>query len=364
MADFRISVDPADIDDLRRRLDAARWPDDVTGEAADWDWGTPPAVLRPLVERWREGYDFAQTQERWNLLQHVRVDIDGVGIHAIRAGTPGQTPLLLIHGWPDGFLRFERVLPLLADRFDIVIPSIPGFGFSDRSASPGMGPVHVADLFLELMSALGFERFGVHGADVGSTIAEVIAQRAPGRVIGLHLGDVPAWHRYAVDPATAGPEVRDFLAAMGDWFATEGAYAQLQRTKPQTLGYALNDSPLGLLAWIAEKFQAWSDGGLGAYSEDEILDDVSLYWFTKTAASSARYYREGALTPPDPAVRVEVPVGLTIFPKDIGVPPREYAELFFDVRRFTLVDRGGHFGPWEQPAIFAADLRAFFDSLA
>lgn len=363
MTPFRIDVPRADLDDLRRRLDRVRWPDDVTGDDPDWSWGVPPAVLRPLADRWRDGYDWAATQERWNGLEQLSADVDGLRLHVVRGGARGATPLLLLHGWPDGFLRFERALPLLTDRFDIVVPSVPGYGFSDAATRPGVGPVRVADLFAELMTTLGFGRFGVHGGDIGSTIAEVIAQRHPARVLGLHLGDVPAWHRYTIDAAHASAPVRAHLEGMNTWFAAEGAYAALQRTKPQTLGYALADSPIGQLAWIAEKLEAWSDGGLGAYRTDDVLDDVSLYWFTNTAASAARYYRESALHPPDAAVRAAVPAGFTIFPRDISPAPREYAELFFDVRRFTVAARGGHFGPWEQPEAWAADIRAFFDDL-
>lgn len=363
VTDFRIEIPASALDDLRARLDRTRWADDVTGDDVDWSWGTPPAVLRDLVAHWRDGYDWRATEERWNALRQELVSVDGSVVHVVRAGTPGATPLLLVHGWPDGFLRFEKALPLLADRFDIVIPSVPGYGFSAAPTQPGTGPARVADLFAEIMTGYGFDRFGVHGADIGSTIAEVVAQRHPERVVGLHLGDVPVWHRYAIDPSAADDVVRGYLDGMNAWFLNEGAYAALQRTKPQTLGYALVDSPVGQLAWITEKLQAWTDGGVAAYRPDEILDDVSLYWFTGTAASAARYYRESALLPPDPTVRATAPVGFTIFPRDISPAPREYAELFFDVRRFTVADRGGHFGPWEQPQVWADDIRAFFDDL-
>jgi len=363
VTDFRIDIPPPALDDLRTRLDRIRWADDVTGDDADWSWGTPPVVLRALVDQWRDGYDWRATEERWNALRQELVVVDGAPLHVVRAGTPGATPLLLVHGWPDGFLRFEKALPLLADRFDIVIPSVPGYGFSPAVTTPGTGPVRVADLFAGLMAAYGFERFGVHGADIGSTIAEVIAQRHPAHVVGVHLGDVPAWHRYTVDPAAVSDTVRGYLDGMNAWFAAEGAYAALQRTKPQTLGWALVDSPVGLLAWIAEKLQAWTDGGIAAYDAAEILDDVSLYWFTGTAASAARYYRESAVTPPDATLRAAVPAGFTVFPRDISPAPREYAELFFDVARFTVAERGGHFGPWEQPQVWADDVRAFFDDV-
>ena len=362
---FRIDVPTADIDDLRERLERTRWPDDVAAGAADWDAGTPPAVLRPLVARWLDGYDWAATQERWNALAQHRVVVDDMPIHVVRAGTPGATPLVLVHGWPDGFLRFERALPAISDRFDVIIPTIPGFGFSGHPDRPGWGPTRVADAFIGVLDALGIARAGVHGADLGSTVAESMAARHPDRILALHLGDVPAWHRYTIDPATVSADEAAFLNAMSRWFADEGAYAALQRTKPLSLAYGLDDSPTGLAGWIVEKLRAWSDcdGDLHSrFTADEVLDDVSLYWFTRTGGSAARYYRESAIQPVA-TTRARVPTGFLIFPRDIACPPQAYAERFFDVRRFTRAPRGGHFGPWEEPDIWAEDLRAFFDTL-
>jgi pimeloyl-ACP methyl ester carboxylesterase len=216
------------------------------------------------------------------------------------------------------------------------------------------------------MSQLGLQSFGVHGGDIGSTIAEAFALRHPDRVIGLHLGDVPFWHRYTVDASTLDDEETAWAERMAEWFQTEGAYAQLQRTKPQTLGYALTDSPVALAAWFLEKFRAWSDGDGDVYSRfpvDELIDDLMIYWVTGTAASSARYYRDASLRQIDPASRVSVPTGFAIFPRDINPAPRRFAERFFDVRRWTRMPRGGHFGPWEEPALFAAEVTAFFDEL-
>ena len=365
MAAFRIDVPDAVLDDLSERLARTRWPDAITGEE-DWSWGTPIPALRLLIDRWRTGYDWRATEARLNALRHELLDIDGFGIHVVRAGTPGATPLLLLHGWPDSFLRFEKAIPLLSGRFDLVIPSIPGYGFSERPASPGFGPDRVADLLAGAMSELGFEAFGVHGGDIGSTIAEAIALRHPERVLGLHLGDVPFWHRYTVDAATLDEEESAYASAMAGWFQAEGAYALLQRTKPQTLSYGLTDSPVALAAWFLEKFRAWSDCGGDVYSSftpDELIDDLMIYWVTGTAGSAARYYRDASLRQIDQAWRVSAPTGFAIFPRDIHPAPRRFAERFFDVRRWTGMPRGGHFGPWEEPALFAGELTSFFDEL-
>ncbi len=365
MPDFRIEIPQRVLDDVVRRLENARWPDAVVDEP-DWSWGTPPRALRTLVDRWLNGYDWRRTEARLNSLEQGRVEIDGLGVHYFRAGTRGATPLLLIHGWPDSPLRFEQAIPLLADRFELIVPSVPGYGFSDRPTTIGFGPDRVADLFAGLMSELGFERFGVHGGDIGSTIGESIALRHPDRVIGLHLVDVPFWHRYAVDPATLDADERAHFDAITGWAANHGAYAALQRTKPQTLAYLLGDSPLGLAGWLLEKFQAWSDcdGDVwSAFDPDVVIDDVMVYWVTETAGSSVRYYRDSSLVAGDPGARVTVPTGFAIFPKDIAPAPRAFAERFFDVVRWTEMPSGGHFGALEQPAHFAADVRAFFDQL-
>lgn len=366
MTAFRIDVPQEQLDDLQIRLDRVRWPDAVA-DGDDWSWGTPPATMRVLMDRWRDGYDWRATERRLNAAEQHLVEVDGCGIHAVRAGTPGATPLLLLHGWPDSILRFEKALPLLADRFDIVVPSLPGYGFSQRPAVPGTGPARVAELLTGLMDGFGFTRFGVHGADIGSTIAEAIARNAPGRVIGLHLGDVPPWRRAGVDPDTLSAEETAYFAEVAEWFGTEAAYLILQRTKPQTLAYGLTDSPVALAAWFVEKFRGWSDCDgdvFTRFTPDELIDNLMVYWVTGTAGSAARYYREAAAGPGgDPRVRLAVPTGFASFPFDMIRAPRGYAERFYDVRRWTEPARGGHFGPWEEPELFAAEVRAFFDEV-
>ncbi|MEO5920922.1 MAG: epoxide hydrolase family protein [Pseudolysinimonas sp.] len=358
---FTIDVPEAELDDLRRRLRATRWPDAV---ADDWSQGTAPGDLRRLVEHWGNAFDWRAAERRLNALDHVTVKVDGERIHAVRAGTPGATPLLLVHGWPDSFLRFEKAIPLLAARFELVIPSIPGYGFSDRPAS-ALGPAGVARRFAQLMTALGHERFGVHGADIGSQIAEQLALFAPDRVIGLHLGDVPLRRLRALDSADLNEAELAWRAAMQEWEGAEGAYAHLQRTKPQTLAASLNDSPAGLASWVLEKFRAWSDCDGDVFSRftlDELATNLTIYWVTQTAGSAGRYYLDARLAELDSSP-VTTPTGIATFPKDLLVAPGRSAERWFNLQRLTQMPRGGHFGPWEEPESWSTEVIAFFDQL-
>lgn len=354
---FTIDVPQAELDDLRARLGATRWPDAVTD---DWSRGTAPSALRRLVDHWAGDFDWRAVERRLNTLEQVKVD----GVHAVRAGTAGATPLLLVHGWPDSFLRFEKAIPLLAERFDIVIPSIPGYGFSDRPTGP-MGPADVADRFADLMSALGHERFVVHGADIGATISEQVAMRHPDRVIGLLLGDVPLRRLRALTPAELTGAEREWLAAAQAWDAAEGAYAHLQRTKPQTLAASLNDSPAGLASWFLEKFRAWTDEDSDVFAHftpDELAANLTIYWVTHTAGSAARYYQD-VIAATLGNVAVTVPTGVAMFPNDLLAAPRESADRWFNVVRWTTLTRGGHFGPWEEPELWSAEVIAFTDQL-
>jgi pimeloyl-ACP methyl ester carboxylesterase len=359
---FSIDVPQAELDDLRRRLLSTRWPDAV---ADDWSQGTAPGDLRRLVEYWATEYDWRAAERRLNSFEQVTVEVEGERLHALRAGTPGATPLLLIHGWPDGFVRFERALPLLTGRFDLVVPSIPGYGFSDRPAV-ALGPAGVARRLAQLMAALGLERYGVHGADIGSQIAEQLTLQHPERVIGLHLGDVPLRRLRLLPDPELNDEERAWRASVQDWEAAEGAYAHLQRTKPQTLAASLNDSPAGLASWILEKFRAWSDCDGDVFSRftlDELATNLTIYWVTQTAGSAARYYYDARVATDLASDDVSTPTAIALFPKDLLVAPHEAANRWFDIRRFTAMPAGGHFGPWEEPQAWAADVTAFFDQL-
>lgn len=366
---FTIDVPQSVLDDLQDRLARSRWPDAV---AEDWDRGTEVGYLRALVDHWRNDYDWRAAEARLNAQEHFTTTVDGVGLHYLTAGgqQPGAMPLLLLHGWPDSFLRFEKLLPLLTEAdepFQVVVPSIPGYGFSQRPTHPGTNSARIADLLVDLMTELGFDRFGVHGGDVGSGIGEQLALRHSRRLVGLHLTDVPWWHVSAVDRATLSLAEQEYLDRGMAWSKSEGAYALQHSTKPQTLSYSLNDSPMGLAAWFVEKFRSWSDckGDISSrFTFDELLTNLTLYWVTETPGSAARLYYENAQLWRDHSTGpVEVPTGVAIFPYDIVPAPREFAERWFNLQRWTKMPRGGHFAALEEPDLLAGDLRAFFHPL-
>jgi pimeloyl-ACP methyl ester carboxylesterase len=365
---FAIDIPQPVLDDLRERI--ARTRRAPVSVAQDWSRGTPPAVLDRVLAHWGGVYEWRRAERRLNAFDQVRVEVpleDGTsfGIHTLRAGTAGKTPLLLVHGWPDGFIRFEKAIPLLAERFELIVPSIPGFAFSDKPAI-ALGPMGVADAFAELMTALGHERFAVHGADLGSQVGEQLALRHPERLLGLHLGDIPLrrLRALAASGVEISPEERATLDELTEWETAEGAYARLQRTKPQTVGAALDDSPAGLAAWIVEKFQAWTDGDVfDVYTLDELCTNLTIYWATASATSAAQYYYDnGHSVLTNDAVTV--PTGVAIWPKDIVHGSRASVERWFPVKRWTEQPRGGHFGPWEEPQLWADDVTAFFDGLS
>ena len=370
---FQIATPSVMLDDLRQRLESTRFADQI--DDSGWDLGTDTSYLRRLVDHWRNDYDWQATERRLNLLPQFRSDIGGFGIHYlyIRSAVPDATPLLLVHGWPDSFLRFERLIPRLVDpasygadptaAFDLIVPSIPGFGFSDRPTARGMNPAAIAQIMLQLMvDELGYETFAAHGGDWGSSICEALAMAAPERLTGLHLTEIPYWHLFATPRDELTKAEIDYLSRGQAWAQQEGAYALIQATKPQTLAAALNDSPVGLAAWIAEKLRAWSDCGgdiSTRFDNDTVLDWVMIYWISQTAGSAARLYAESAAMSQGDASsgRVEVPTSVAIFPADIVPAPRAFAERFFEIRSWTEMPRGGHFAAHEEPDLLADDIR-------
>jgi pimeloyl-ACP methyl ester carboxylesterase len=375
---FEISVPQAALDDLRERLGRTRWPDAIEGSG--WDYGTNREYLQELTAYWRDRFDWRAQERAINRFPHFRTKVGGLGIHFIHQRGQGARPLplLLIHGFPDSFLRMLKLIPRLtdpaahggdpADAFDVVVPSIPGFGFSDRPPSAGMNPERIAGLFGELMTrALGYTRFAAHGGDWGSSISERLALSLPHALAGIHLTEIPYAHLFGVPSGELSEPEKKYLEAGKRWQMEHGAYALVQATRPQTLGQALNDSPAGLAAWTVEMFRDWSDCGGDVeqrFTKDELLTNLTLYWVTQTITSAMRIYYESQHHPPkESGVRVEVPTGVAIFPKDLVPAPRQYGERFFNIQRWTTMPRGGHFAALEEPDLLAEDIRAFFRPL-
>ena len=375
---FRVHVEESVLSDLRTRIRDTRWPDE--SPAGAWEQGTDADYLRRLLAYWADEFDWREQERRLNELDHFRAELDGVRIHFVheRAQADRGTPLVLTHGWPSTFAELLPLVPLLTDpaahgiegpAFDVVIPSLPGYGFSERPARTGVTTRYTAGLWHGLMRGLGYERYGAHGTDFGAGVATLMALDDPGPLIGLHLSNLD-------NAPYTGPGARPlseaegaYLAQVGEWDEWERGYSAIQSTKPQTVGYALNDSPAGLAAWILEKWRSWSDSGGDLderFSRDFLLTTVTLYWVTGTIASSMRDYydnRRAGLHTLGRDDFVDVPTAVAVFHNQLvpeGAPPREWAERLYDVRRFTEMPSGGHFAAAEEPELLARDIAAFF----
>jgi len=382
---FSIHVDDSVLDDLRQRLAATRWPDEL--DNAKWEYGTNETYLKELCVYWQSEFNWRKQEAYLNSFPQFKTTIDGVDIHFVHEKGKGTTsvPILLTHGYPDNFIRFLKLIPLLtqADEegfsFDVVVPSLPGYGFSGVTTEPGMAPKRIAGLFADLMDDLGYQKFVAQGGDWGSSITEQLALYHKDNLLGIHLTDVP-FQRTVLpldDPSSAE---KKYLEQQKEWMQKEGGYYQIQATKPQTLAYGLNDSPAGLAGWIVEKFKSWSDneGNIeDAFTKDELLTNITIYWATQTINSAVRIYYEAMqallksmhnpLTKLNPfdktGNKVDVPTGFALFPKDISSPPKELAKRFFNVQQWSAMSAGGHFAAMEQPKLLAGDIRKFVDSL-
>ena len=379
---FSIQFDEAVLADLRQRLAATRWPDEIDNDK--WEYGTNKSYLQNLCDDWQHSFDWKAQKKYLNSFQHYKTTIDGTSLHFIHQKGKGTTsvPLLLTHGWPDSFVRFLKIIPLLtaADKngfsFDVVVPSIPGFGFSALPEKPGMNPKKIAGLLDELMTReLGYKKYLAQGGDWGSTITEQLALYHSGSLLGIHLTDVPTQHGLMPVDSPSAAE-KKYLEEIKIWQQTEGGYFMEQSTKPQTLAYGLNDSPAGLAAWIVEKFNVWTDndGAIeDAVTRDELLLNLSIYWVTSTINASVRIYYEAMkalmqsmhnplqkINPFDKTGdKSNVPAAFAIFPKDLSHPPKEFAERFFNVQQWSKMPEGGHFAAMEEPQALADDIRKF-----
>jgi pimeloyl-ACP methyl ester carboxylesterase len=377
---FSIRVEDEVLANLQARIRNTRWPDEAPGVA--WEQGTDRGYLRHMLTYWAEEFDWRAQERELNALRQFRAELDGVQIHFVHepATRGGGIPLILTHGWPSTFVELLQLVPLLTDpqahgidgpAFDVVIPSLPGYGFSDRPGHSGVNYRYTAGLWHRLMRGLGYERYGAQGGDFGAGVTTLMALDDPARMIGIHLNNLE------ITPYM-GPESRPLSAAEQIYLArneafrvTEGGYKAIQSTKPQTLGYGLNDSPAGLAAWILEKWRAWADshGDLDAcFSRELLLTNLTIYWVTQTITSSLRDYFDnrwfGVTLGPDDVVRV--PTGIAVFANqyvDEGLPPREWAARLYNVRQWTPMPSGGHFAAAEAPERLARDIVTFFAEL-
>jgi pimeloyl-ACP methyl ester carboxylesterase len=377
---FQIAIPDVELTALKSRLAQTRWPDAFN--TAPWSLGTDLHYLRDLVDYWSHRYDWRAAEARLNHEPQFIARVSDTNVHFLhrRGMGPKPYPLVITHGWPGSFIEFLDMLPHLcdpasvgadpADAFDVVVPSMPGYGFSERPSKPGMSVFAIADLWVELMRGLGYERFGAQGGDLGAAVSIALAQQHAQHIDGIHLNFLPSSFSPG-DPAAIGnisPEERAFLDSKVAFADAEGAYAHMHATRPDTAAFGLNDSPAGLAAWIVEKFRAWSDcdGDVErVFSKDQLLTDLSLYWHTQTIGSSMRLYAETRARPLrfDAGQRLTPPVGFARFPKEISQPPRSWLERAFDVTQFADMPRGGHFAAMEQPALLAEEIRRFFRPL-
>jgi len=373
---FYIPFSQAALDDLRERLRRTRWPEDLPSSA--WQYGFDLGFLQEICTYWAEHFDWKAQVERLSQFHHYRYTCDGIGIHFIheRGKGPAPIPLILTHGWPGSFLEMMRIVPLLTDpaahgcdpseSFDVVVPSLPGYGFSDQSVRVGMNTFRIADLWTRLMKELGYNRFAAQGGDIGASVSTILGFRHAHHTMGIHLNYIPTSYRPYIEPeAKVTPAEDEFLKNAARWNENSGAYSHIQQTHPLTAAYGLNDSPAALAAWILEKFRDWSDcdGDLyRRFKRDELLANVTLYWMTETIYSSFRLYYEGRKAPLhfQQGDFVHVPCAIAHFPKEEPFPPRAWIERGYNVQHWTDMPRGGHFAAAEEPELLAEDLRTFF----
>jgi pimeloyl-ACP methyl ester carboxylesterase len=368
---FTLAIEEAQLEDLRRRLDQTRWPEAET--VGDWTQGAPLAKVKALCERWRRGYDWRRFEAHLNGLGQFRTQIDGLGVHFLHVRSPhaGALPLVITHGWPGSVAEFMKVIgPLTdpvahggsaADAFHVVAPSLPGYGFSDKPAASGWGVPRIAAAWITLMARLGYDRWVAQGGDWGAAVTTAIGMARPAACAAIHV-NMPLVFPGPADRENPTEAEKASLAAMAYYQDKDSGYSKEQGTRPQTLGYGLVDSPAGQAAWIYEKMWAWTDNKGApedALSHDEMLDNIMLYWLPGTGASSARLYWEsfGSFA----SSKLELPVGVSIYPKEIFRPSRRWAERQMSkIIHWNELDRGGHFAAWEQPELFVGEIRACF----
>jgi len=375
VAPFKVSISESALEDLKRRLDMVRWPEAATDSG--WAQGVPLDHMQSLVEYWRKAYDWRRFEKQINAFPQFRTEIDGIRIHFlhVRSKHEHALPIVLTHGWPGSVVEFLKVIGPLTDptahggceedAFHVVVPSMPGYGFSDKPSAPGWNIDRIARAWTALMQRLGYEHWVAQGGDLGAFVANTLALQGTPGLVAIHL-TIPLAVPSPLPAQGANAAEREAIAAMTRHMTDGGGYSHEQSTRPQTLGYALSDSPVGLAAWIYEKFHAWTDNdgeAESALTRDEMLDDITLYWLTNTATSAARLYRENGAQGPNQGV-VNFPVGISIFPKEIYRAPRSWVDKVYpNLIHWNELDKGGHFAAFEQPMLFTKELRDCFRKL-
>ncbi len=374
MEQFHIKVEQEVLDDLTYRLKQIRWPRNINN--TDWERGTDPAYLESLISYWLSDYDWRMQEAKLNQFSQFRCNVDGIDIHFIyeRGKGPNPIPIILTHGWPDSYLRYLKLIPLLTDpesyggnaldSFDVIIPSIPGFGFSSYPKTGDINNSFVAELWANLMTnKLGYERFIAGGGDLGSGITRYLAAKHPELLYGIHLTDIGILRDLLqAQPSDAlSPDEQQYKMKAQKWMAKEGAYMSIQSTKPATLAYGLSDSPVGLAGWLIEKFHGWSDcnGNLNqSFSRDELITNLMIYWVTNSISTANAIYYENMHSLPL-LEYITVPTGLALFTGDVMQPPKERIKNYVNVTSLTTIPTGGHFTAMEEPEPMAEDIRAF-----
>lgn len=375
---FQIQISDKSLEDLSFRLSNTRWPNQL--KDSDWERGTQKDELQSIVDYWKNKYDWRKQEKDINSFSQFHCNIDGIDIHFIheKGKGPNPIPIILTHGWPDSFLRYKKVIKMLSDpasfgghpndSFDVIVPSIPGFGFSSSPEYNGCNNSRVAELWVTLMTEkLGYAKFAAAGGDMGSGITRYMALNHHDQLMGIHLTDIGIIRALLLetDEGKLSATEITYKRKAQQWIAQEGGYMSIQSTKPQTLAYGLSDSPVGVAAWIIEKFRSWSDckGILeNSFSKDELLTNVMIYWLTNTVGSSAHMYFENTHSLP-PMNKIYVPTGIALFHGDVLLPPKEWAEKNLNIVHWTEIPRGGHFTAMEEPTLFTEDIRKFYRTL-
>jgi pimeloyl-ACP methyl ester carboxylesterase len=371
--EFKCKISQPNIDDLKFRISQTRWTDEI--KDSNWQYGTSLAYMKELADYWLNKFEWREEEDKINQYPNYIAEIDGIKVHFLHIKGKGKTsvPLIITHGWPGSFLEMFKLIPLLTTdpeySFDLIIPSIPGFGFSQKINTPGCNLWFIADLWSKLISELGYKKVIAQGGDFGAGINTALALTHPDKLIGLHLNYIhSSFFPFVPTNEIFSEEENLYLKSADEWYKTEGAYAHQHRTKPLTVAYGLNDSPIGLCAWILEKFYEWSDcnGNIeSVFTKDELLANISLYWFTQTIHSSIRLYNETIKQPLQFLENdfVNAPLGISKFHKEEPFPPRKFIERGYNVQHWTDISKGGHFAAMESPELLANDIIHFAKKL-